>query len=119
MELTTRLKTSATRLCPRRLCLLSSAKPSSSLLTTWKPPCAANEIKIDRVEDARMELQEGQELEVKIINIDRKNRNIFVSIKAKDEAEERAAVEEHKAAEPERAATTLGDLIKAQMDQQD
>ncbi len=79
----------------------------------------SNEIKIDRVEDARMELQEGQELEVKIINIDRKNRNIFVSIKAKDEAEERAAVEEHKAAEPERAATTLGDLIKAQMDQQD
>ncbi len=78
-----------------------------------------NEIKIDRVEDARMELSEGQELEVKIINIDRKNRNIFVSIKAKDEAEERAAVEEHKATEPERAATTLGDLIKAQMDQQD
>ena len=79
----------------------------------------ANEIKIDRVEDARMELSEGQEIEVKIINIDRKNRNIFVSIKAKDEAEERAAVEEHRAAEPERAATTLGDLIKAQMDQQD
>jgi len=79
----------------------------------------SNEIKIDRVEDARMELQEGQEIEVKIINIDRKNRKIAVSIKAKDEAEERAAVEEHQAAEPERAATTLGDLIKAQMDQQD
>ncbi len=79
----------------------------------------SNEIKIDRVEDARMELQEGQEIEVKIINIDRKNRGIAVSIKAKDEAEERAAVEEHQAAEPERAATTLGDLIKAQMDQQD
>jgi len=79
----------------------------------------ANEIKIDRVEDARMELQEGQEIEVKIINIDRKNRGIAVSIKAKDEAEERAAVEEHQAAEPDRAATTLGDLIKAQMDQQD
>ena len=79
----------------------------------------SNEIKIDRVEDARMELSEGQEIEVKIINIDRKNRGIAVSIKAKDEAEERAAVEEHKAVEPERAATTLGDLIKAQMDQQD
>jgi len=79
----------------------------------------SNEIKIDRVEDARMELSEGQEIEVKIINIDRKNRGIAVSIKAKDEAEERAAVEEHQAAEPERAATTLGDLIKAQMDQQD
>jgi len=79
----------------------------------------ANEIMIDRVEDARMELSEGQEIEVKIINIDRKNRKIAVSIKAKDEAEERAAVEEHQAAEPERAATTLGDLIKAQMDQQD
>ena len=79
----------------------------------------SNEIKIERVEDARMELSEGQEIEVKIINIDRKNRGIAVSIKAKDEAEERAAVEEHQAAEPERAATTLGDLIEAQMDQQD
>ena len=79
----------------------------------------ASEIKIDRVEDARAELSEGQEIEVKIIGIDRKNRGISVSIKAKDEAEERAAVEEHRANEPERAATTLGDLIKAQMDQQD
>jgi len=77
----------------------------------------AAEISVERVEDARSVLSEGQELEVKIVNIDRKNRTIAVSIKAKDEAEERAVVEEHKNQEPERAATTLGDLIKAQMDQ--
>lgn len=77
----------------------------------------AAEISVERVEDARSVLSEGQELEVKIVNIDRKNRTIAVSIKAKDEAEERAVVEEHKTKEPERAATTLGDLIKAQMDQ--
>lgn len=79
----------------------------------------AAEISVERVEDARSVLSEGQELEVKIVNIDRKNRTIAVSIKAKDEAEERAVVEEHANKEPERAATTLGDLIKAQMDQTD
>ena len=79
----------------------------------------AAEISVERVEDARSVLSEGQELEVKIVNIDRKNRAIAVSIKAKDEAEERAVVEEHANKEPERAATTLGDLIKAQMDQTD
>ena len=36
------------------------------------------------------ELQEGQEVEAKIINVDRKNRAISLSIKAKDVAEEKA-----------------------------
>jgi small subunit ribosomal protein S1 len=78
----------------------------------------ASEISIDRVEDARNALSEGQEIEVKIISIDRKNRNIGLSVKAKDIEDERSAVREHRSKETERAtATTLGDLIKAQMDQ--
>jgi len=78
----------------------------------------ASEISIDRVEDARNVLNVGEEVEVKIISIDRKNRGIGLSIKAKDIDDERAAVREHRRQETERpGATTLGDLIKAQMDQ--
>ncbi|NBC22212.1 MAG: 30S ribosomal protein S1 [Gammaproteobacteria bacterium] len=77
----------------------------------------ASEISQDRVEDARNVLKEGEEVEVKVISIDRKNRNIGLSIKAKDVEDERAAVRDHRSRETERPATTLGDLIKQQMDQ--
>ena len=73
----------------------------------------------DKVEDARNELQGGDEVEAKIINVDRKNRVINLSIKAKDVSEEKEAVKAHRSTEAESAAaapTTIGDLIKAQMD---
>ena len=76
----------------------------------------ASEISIDRVEDARNVLKEGEELEVKIVNLDRKNRTIGLSIKAKDVEEERQAVKDHQKQESDRGGpATLGDLIKAQM----
>jgi small subunit ribosomal protein S1 len=76
----------------------------------------ASEISIDRVEDARNVLKEGEELEVKIVNLDRKNRTIGLSIKAKDVEEERQAVKDHQQQEGDRGGpATLGDLIKAQM----
>jgi small subunit ribosomal protein S1 len=76
----------------------------------------ASEISIDRVEDARNVLKEGDELEVKIVNMDRKNRTIGLSIKAKDVEEERQAVKDHQKQESDRTGpATLGDLIKAQM----
>ena len=76
----------------------------------------AAEISIDRVEDARNVLKEGDELEVKIVNLDRKNRTIGLSIKAKDVEEERQAVKDHQKQESDRSGpATLGDLIKAQM----
>ena len=78
----------------------------------------ASEISIDRVEDARNSLTAGEEVEVKVVSIDRKNRVIGLSIKAKDIEDERAAVREHRSKESDRpGAQTLGDLIKAQMDQ--
>ncbi len=46
----------------------------------------ASEISRDRVEDARNVLKEGEEITAVIINIDRKTRNIQLSIKAKDQA---------------------------------
>ena len=79
----------------------------------------ASEIAFDRVEDARKELSEGQEIEVKIVSVDRKNRVIGLSIKAKQIEEERKAVKEHRKQEGARAgSSTLGDLIKAQMSNQ-
>jgi small subunit ribosomal protein S1 len=78
----------------------------------------ASEISQDRVEDARNVLSVGEEIEVKIISVDRKNRSIGLSVKAKDVEDERAAVREHRRQESERPGpTTLGDLIKAQMEQ--
>ena len=78
----------------------------------------ASEISVDRVEDARNALSVDQEVEVKIISIDRKNRTIGLSIKAKDVDEERQAVQDHRTKEAEQSGpSTLGDLIKAQMDQ--
>ena len=76
----------------------------------------ASEISFDRVEDTRKELSEGQEVEVKIISVDRKNRTIGLSIKAKQIDEERTAVKDHRRQEGTRSGSgTLGDLIKAQM----
>ena len=56
----------------------------------------ASELSLDRVEDARNVLKVGDEIEVKVISVDRKNRTIGLSVKAKDIDEERSAVKEHK-----------------------
>ena len=77
----------------------------------------ASEINRDRVEDATKFLEVGQEVEAKIINVDRKSRSINLSIKAKDEAEEKEAVPNLRTAttSQENGPKTIGDLIKAQM----
>ena len=79
----------------------------------------ASEINRDRVEDATKFLEVGQEVEAKIINVDRKSRSINLSIKAKDEAEEKEAVANLKAPVAtngqDNGPKTIGDLIKAQM----
>ena len=77
----------------------------------------AGDLSMDHVADARTVLSVGDEIEVKIINVDRKNRGLTVSIKAKDMADEQTAVKEHR--EREVAAVTpatLGDLIKQEQD---
>ncbi|MFX9992855.1 30S ribosomal protein S1 [Acinetobacter baumannii] len=77
----------------------------------------ASEINRDRVEDATKFLEVGQEVEAKIINVDRKSRSINLSIKAKDEAEEKEAVANLRtaSASQDNGPKTIGDLIKAQM----
>ncbi len=82
----------------------------------------ASEISRDRVEDARNVLKEGQEVEAKIISVDRKSRVIQLSIKSKDEVEEKEAIQSlrDKPATSDIASgpTTLGDLLRAQMEKQ-
>lgn len=74
----------------------------------------ASELSRDRVEDARTILNEGDEVEAKITTIDRKNRKISLSIKAKDMQEESNAVEEYsrKAAT---STTSLGEALKEKL----
>jgi len=76
----------------------------------------ASEIARDRVEDARTMLKEGEEVEAKFIGVDRKNRTLNLSIKAKDHADEAAAVQDYGRSQPEAGSTTLGDLLKEQME---
>ncbi|WP_432472666.1 30S ribosomal protein S1 [Amphritea sp. HPY] len=76
----------------------------------------ASDISIDRIEDASTVLKAGEEVEAKIVNLDRRNRSITLSIKAKDQADEKAAMKAVSEKPVETAGpTTIGDLIKAQM----
>jgi small subunit ribosomal protein S1 len=78
----------------------------------------ASEVSRDRVEDMRSHFKEGDEIEAMIINVDRKNRVINLSIKAKDMTEQDSAMKKF-AAESAAAAsgsTNLGALLKAKLD---
>ncbi|MGD2117315.1 MAG: 30S ribosomal protein S1 [Chromatiales bacterium] len=74
----------------------------------------ASELSRDRVEDARSILNPGDEVEAKFMGVDRKNRTISLSIKAKDEDEEKQVIAGY-TGESSGAGATLGDLLKEQM----
>jgi small subunit ribosomal protein S1 len=78
----------------------------------------ASELSRDRVEDIRTHLKDGDEVEAMIINVDRKNRSINLSVKAKDNAEQSDAMS--KLAGDQSSASTgttnLGALLKAKLD---
>ena len=77
----------------------------------------ASEVSREKVEDIRTILKEGEEIEVKIANIDQKNRHISLSIKAIEIDDENAAIKEHKNQESSDVSPgTIGDLIKAELD---
>jgi len=77
----------------------------------------ASEVSRDRVEDIRTKLKEGDTVTAMIINIDRKNRTINLSIKAKDLAEEAEAMQKLASDKQASSGTTnLGALLKAKMD---
>ncbi|MDO8464113.1 MAG: 30S ribosomal protein S1 [Gallionella sp.] len=76
----------------------------------------ASEVSADRVEDIRNHLKEGDSVTAVIINVDRKNRGINLSIKALNKAEESVAMQKFSAEATSNAGTTnLGALLKAKM----
>lgn len=76
----------------------------------------ASEFATDRVEDLTTKLKEGDEVEAVIVTVDRKNRSIRLSVKAKDAKENREALNSVNAAATANAGTTsLGDLLKAKL----
>ena len=78
----------------------------------------AAEISADRVDDATTRLSAGDEIEALITNIDRKNRSIQLSIRAKDAAEARDALDRLNAdATAATGTTNLGALLKAKLEQ--
>ena len=80
----------------------------------------ASEVSRERVEDLRSLLSEGDSVEAVILNVDRKNRSINLSIKARDAVEENAALQRMAAESPHNAGTTsLGALLKAKLSNPD
>ena len=75
----------------------------------------ASEVSNDRVEDIRNILKEGDDVEAVITTVDRKNRNINLSIKAKDAQENSAALRSLTANNASAGTTSLGDLLKAKL----
>jgi len=77
----------------------------------------ASEVARDRVEDIRQHLREGEKVTAMIINVDRKNRGINLSIKQKDQADESDAMnritQENSGANT--GTTNLGALLKAKL----
>ena len=78
----------------------------------------ASEISRDRVEDARNVLKEGDEVSAVVVNVDRKTRNIQLSIKAKDQADQQEAMSSlsQQSARENAGTTSLGALLRAKLD---
>ncbi len=77
----------------------------------------ASDIKKERVEDATRELSVGDEVEAKFVSLDRKNRTLSLSIKALEDAELAEALQEYRQSSGASGTTSLGELLKEQLDQ--
>ena len=78
----------------------------------------ASEISRDRVEDARNVLKEGDEVTAVVVNIDRKTRNIQLSVKAKDQVDQNEAMSNlsQQSSKENAGTTSLGALLRAKLD---
>ncbi len=72
----------------------------------------------DKIDDATTVIKEGDEVEAKIINIDKKNRTIALSVKAKDAHEQEEVIKKY-TKNQESSNVTLGDLLKEKMASKD
>ena len=77
----------------------------------------ASEISVDRVDDARSVLKEGDEVTAVVLNVDSKSRSIQLSIRAKDAADQQEAMSSLSQQAAGTAGTTsLGALLRAKLD---
>ncbi|CAN5241879.1 30S ribosomal protein S1 [soil metagenome] len=79
----------------------------------------ASELSRERVEDARMVLKPGEEVEAKFVGVDRKSRIVSLSIKAREAHEEAEAVQTYKTEPSTSSGTSLGELLKEKIAGQD
>ncbi len=81
----------------------------------------ARDISYDRIDDASQHLKVGDQIEAKLIGMDRKGRTLQLSIKAKDEAETQEALAEYNKTTADAASgtTKLGALLREQLDNRD
>ncbi len=76
----------------------------------------ASDLSRDRVEDARSVLKEGDGVEAKFMGVDRKNRTISLSVKAKDYDEEKAVISQYNSDASSAGMTSMADLLKEQLE---
>jgi small subunit ribosomal protein S1 len=79
----------------------------------------ASEISRDRVEDASQVLKVGDEITAVVVNVDRKSRNIQLSVKAKDAADQQEAMASLSQNSSNAGTTSLGALLRAKLDNND
>ena len=77
-----------------------------------------SELSVEKVDDARSFVKIDEELEAKIISIDKKTRSISLSIKAKEEQDEKIALDSYQSdsSSTSSGSTTLGELLKEKME---
>lgn len=75
----------------------------------------ATEISRQRQDDENVQIKEGEEIEAKIIGLDRKARTIMLSIKAKDVQEEKEALKELNKISKDQSSPTFADLLKGKI----
>ena len=79
----------------------------------------ASDIARERVEDARTALSEGESVEARFVGVDRRNRSISLSIRAKEEKDEQQAMRDYADTDASTGTTSLGELLKEQIDASD
>ncbi len=74
----------------------------------------ASDLAKERVEDATRVVSEGDEIEAKFVALDRKTRNLTLSVRAKDDAELAEVIDQYQGRSGS-SSTSLGDLLKEQL----
>ncbi len=74
----------------------------------------ASDLAKERVEDATKVVSEGDEIEAKFVALDRKTRNLTLSVRAKDDDELAEVIDQYQGRSGS-TGTSLGDLLKEQL----